>query len=59
MRSGWSSAPKYNTRFRRRTTLSHSYQDGGMTITRFNTADWPAVQEDIVKMTRDVLSRSR
>jgi serine/threonine protein kinase len=37
--------------------VSHSYQDGSMAIARFNAADWPAVQEDIVNVTRDVLSR--
>jgi len=28
-----------------------------MAIARFNAADWPAAQEDIVNTTRDVLSR--
>jgi hypothetical protein len=37
--------------------VSNGYQDGSMAIARFNAADWPAVQEDIVNMTRDVLSR--
>ena len=37
--------------------VSRSYQDGSMAIARFNAADWPAAQEDIVSMTRDVLSR--
>jgi hypothetical protein len=37
--------------------VGHNYQDGSMAIARFNAADWPAAQEDIVNMTRDVLSR--
>jgi hypothetical protein len=37
--------------------ISQDYQDGSMAIVRFNAADWPAAQEDIANMTRDVLSR--
>jgi serine/threonine protein kinase len=37
--------------------FSHSYQDGRMAIVRFDAADWPAAQGDILIMTRDVLSR--
>jgi hypothetical protein len=37
--------------------VSHGYQDGNMAIARFNAADWPAAQEDILNMTRDALSR--
>ena len=37
--------------------ISHSYEDGSMAIARFNTADWPAAQTDIVKTVREVLSR--
>ena len=37
--------------------VGHSYQDGSMSIVRFNAADWPAVQADILSMTKDVLSR--
>jgi Protein kinase domain len=37
--------------------VSHIYQDGSMVITRFNAADWPATQENVMNMTRDVLSR--
>jgi serine/threonine protein kinase len=37
--------------------VGHSYQDGSMAIVRFNAADWPAAQGDIVNMTQYVLSR--
>jgi serine/threonine protein kinase len=37
--------------------VSHNYQEGSMAIARFNAADWPAAQADIVDMTKDVLSR--
>ncbi len=33
------------------------YVDGYFAIARFNAADWPAVQDDILKMMTDVLSR--
>jgi hypothetical protein len=39
--------------------VSHSYHEGVIAIARFNAADWPAAQQDIVNMTRDVLSRIR
>ena len=40
-----------------RQMVSHNYQEGSMAIARFNAADWPAAQADIVNMTKDVLSR--
>jgi serine/threonine protein kinase len=37
--------------------VSPSYQDGSMAIARFDAVDWPVAQEDIIKMTREVVSR--
>jgi serine/threonine protein kinase len=47
-----SSAPLHYPRL-----VSHSYVDGNMAIVRFNASDWPAAQEQILNMTRDVVSR--
>lgn len=49
--------PIFSTPPQYRHFVSHSYQDGNMAIARFSAADWPAVQEDVANMTRDVLGR--
>ena len=37
--------------------ISPGYSDGNMAIARFNAIDWPAAQETIQEMIREVLSR--
>jgi hypothetical protein len=45
----FSTAPYY-TNF-----VSHRYQEGSVAIVRFNASDWPAAQNDITSMARNVL----
>jgi serine/threonine protein kinase len=40
-----------------RQMIDNRYLDGNMAIARFNAADWPAAQHDVLKMMTDSLSR--